>query len=66
MPNNADLGAYLEAVSPLLDVFTVELYGVLSEEAVAALRTIGTHITHYSNALDYSGIVLCESISRTQ
>ncbi|GIR14289.1 MAG: hypothetical protein CM15mP25_0440 [Gammaproteobacteria bacterium] len=40
--NNADLGAYLEEVSPLLDVFTVELYGAVSDEAVAALRATGT------------------------
>ena len=51
--NNADLGAYLEAVSPLLDVFTVELYGAVSDEAVAALRATGTPTTHYPNVLGY-------------
>ena len=47
--NNADLAA----VSPLLDEFTVELYGAVSEEAVAALRAIGTPTTHYPNVLGY-------------
>jgi quinol monooxygenase YgiN len=51
--NNADLGAYLEAVSPLLDEFTVELYGAVSDEAVAALRGTGTPTTHYPNVLGY-------------
>jgi len=51
--NNADLGAYLAAVSPLLDEFTVELYGAVSEEAVAALRATGTPTTHYPNVLGY-------------
>ena len=51
--NNADLGAYLEEVSPLLDVFTVELYGAVSDEAVAALRATGTPTTHYPNVLGY-------------
>jgi len=51
--NNADLGAYLEAVSPLLDVFTVELYGAVSEAAVEALRATGTPTTHYPNVLGY-------------
>ena len=51
--NNADLGAYLEAVSPLLDVVTVELSGAVSDEAVAALRATGTPITHYPNVLGY-------------
>ena len=51
--NNADLEAYLAAVSPLLDEFTVELYGAVSEEAVAALRATGTPTTHYPNVLGY-------------
>jgi quinol monooxygenase YgiN len=51
--NNADLGASLAAVSPLLDEFAVELYGAVSEEAVAASRTTGTPTTHYSNVLGY-------------
>jgi quinol monooxygenase YgiN len=51
--NNADLAAYLEAVSPLLDVFTVELYGAVSPEAVARLRETGTPVTHYPNVLGY-------------
>jgi quinol monooxygenase YgiN len=51
--NNADLGAYLEAVSPYLDGFTIELYGAVSEEAVAALRATGNSVTHYANVLGY-------------
>jgi quinol monooxygenase YgiN len=51
--NNADLGAYLAAVSPLLDVFTVELYGAVSDTAVEALRATGTPTTHYPNVLGY-------------
>ena len=51
--NNADLSAYLETVSPLLDDFTVELYGAVSDEAVAALRATGTPTTHYPNVLGY-------------
>jgi len=51
--NNADLGAYLEAVSPLLDEFAVELYGAVSDEAVATLRGTGTPTTHYPNVLGY-------------
>ena len=51
--NNADLSAYLETVSPLLDDFTVEIYGAVSDEAVAALRATGTPTTHYPNALGY-------------
>lgn len=50
---NADLGAYLGAVSPLLDVFTVELYGAVSPEAVARLSETGTPVTHYPNVLGY-------------
>ena len=50
---NADLGAYLEVVSPLLDVFTVELYGAVSPEAVARLSETGTPVTHYPNILGY-------------
>ena len=51
--NNADLGAYLAAVSPLLDEVTLELYGAVSEEAVAALRATGMQTTHYPNVLGY-------------
>lgn len=51
--NNPDLTAYLEAVGPLLDVFVVELYGAVSEEAVAALQSTGTPVTHYPNLLGY-------------
>ena len=51
--NNADLGAYLAAVSPLLDEFTVELYGAVSDEAVTALTATGIPTTHYPNVLGY-------------
>ncbi|MDG2461402.1 MAG: antibiotic biosynthesis monooxygenase [Luminiphilus sp.] len=51
--NNADLAAYLEAVSPLLDVFTIELYGAVSDDAVAALSATETPVTHYANLLGY-------------
>ena len=51
--NNADLGAYLTAVSPLLDELTVELYGAVSDEAVAALRATGIPTTYYPNVLGY-------------
>ena len=51
--DNADLTAYLEAVSPLLDVFTVELYGAVSPDAVARLRETGTPVVHYPNVLGY-------------
>ena len=51
--NNVDLGAYLAAVSPLLDEFTVELYGAVSGDAVAALRATGAPTTHYPNMLGY-------------
>ena len=51
--NNAYLGAYPAAVSSLLDEFTVELYGAVSEEAVAVLRATGTPTTHYPNVLGY-------------
>ena len=51
--NNSDLGANVAAVSPVLDEFTVELYGAVSEEAVAALRATGTPNTHYPNVLGY-------------
>ena len=51
--NNADLRAYLAAMSPLLDEFTVELYGAVSEDAVVALRAAGTPTTHYPNLLGY-------------
>ena len=51
--NNLDLGAYLAAVSPLLDEFTVELYGAVTGDAVAALRATGTPTTQYPNMLGY-------------
>ena len=50
---NPDLIAYLEEVSPLLDSFTVELYGDVAEAAVNQLRATGTPTTHYQTELGY-------------
>ena len=50
---NPDLIAYLEEVSPLLDSFTVELYGEVSNAAVNQLRATGTPTTHYETELGY-------------
>jgi autoinducer 2-degrading protein len=50
---NPDLIAYLEEVSPLLDSFTVELYGEVSSAAVEQLRATGTPTTHYETELGY-------------
>ena len=44
---------YLNDVSPLLDSFTVELYGSISAEAVQMLRATGTPTTHYENKFGY-------------
>ena len=40
-------------IASLLDVFTVELYGAVSEAAVETLRATGTPTTHYPNVLGY-------------
>ena len=50
---NPDLIAYLEEVSPLLDSFTIELYGDVSDAAVNQLRATGTPTTHYETELGY-------------
>ena len=50
---NPPLQKYLNDVSPLLDSFTVELYGSISAEAVQMLRTTGTPTTHYETKFGY-------------
>ncbi|KRP17835.1 MAG: antibiotic biosynthesis monooxygenase [SAR92 bacterium BACL16 MAG-120619-bin48] len=50
---NPPLQNYLSEVSPLLDSFTVELYGSVSEEAVQMLRATGTPTTHYETKFGY-------------
>lgn len=50
---NPPLQDYLTRVSPLLDSFTVELYGQVSEEAVGMLRSTGTPTLHFQNKFGY-------------
>jgi len=50
---NPPLQNYLSEVSPLLDSFTVVLYGSVSEEAVQMLRATGTPTTHYETKFGY-------------
>ena len=50
---NPPLQKYLNDVSPLLDSFTVELYGSISAEAVQMLRATGTPTTHYETKFGY-------------
>lgn len=50
---NPDLIKYLEEVGPLLDIFTVELYGSVSDSAVSMLRATGTPTKHYKTELGY-------------
>lgn len=50
---NPPLQDYLARVSPLLDSFTVELYGQVSEEAVGMLRSTGTPTLHFQNKFGY-------------
>jgi hypothetical protein len=50
---NPPLQKYLNDVSPLLDSFTVELYGSVSAEAVQMLRATGTPTTHYETKFGY-------------
>ena len=50
---NPPLQQYLADVSPLLDSFTVELYGEVSPEAVELLVATGTPTTHYKTKLGY-------------
>ena len=50
---NPPLQKYLADVSPLLDNFTVELYGEVSAEAVNMLRSTGTPTTHFQSKFGY-------------
>ena len=50
---NPPLQQYLSEVSPLLDSFTVELYGDVSQEAVELLRATGTPTIHYESKFGY-------------
>lgn len=50
---NPDLIKYLEEVGPFLDVFTVELYGSVSDSAVNMLKATGTPTKHYKTELGY-------------
>jgi autoinducer 2-degrading protein len=51
--NNPPLQKYLADVSPLLDNFTVELYGEVSAEAVNMLRSTGTPTSHFQSKFGY-------------
>ena len=50
---NPPLQKYLANVSPLLDSFTVELYGKSSPEAVYTLRSTGTPTSHFQSKFGY-------------
>ena len=50
---NPPLQKYLADVNPLLDSFTVELYGEVSAEVVNILRFIGTPTTHFDSKFGY-------------
>ena len=50
---NPPLQKYLADVSPLLDSFTVELYGDVSAEAVNLLRSTGTPTSHFQSKFGY-------------
>ena len=50
---NPPLQKYLADVSPLLDNFTVELYGDVSAEAVNMLRSTGTPTSHFQSKFGY-------------
>ena len=50
---NPPLQKYLADVSPLLDNFTVELYGEVSAEAVKMLRSTGTPTSHFQSKFGY-------------
>ena len=50
---NPDLIEYLDAVNPLLDAFTVELYGEVSKSAVDRLRATETPTKHFKTELGY-------------
>lgn len=50
---NPPLQQYLADVSPLLDSFTVELYGDVSQESIEKLRATGTPTIHYRSRFGY-------------
>ena len=50
---NPPLQKYLADVNPLLDSFTVELYGEVSAEAVSMLRSTGTPTSHFETKFGY-------------
>lgn len=50
---NPPLQEYLADVSPLLDSFTVELYGEVSAEALNMLRSTGTPTTYFQSKFGY-------------
>lgn len=50
---NPPLQKYLADVSPLLDSFTVELYGEVADDAVNLLRSTGTPTSHYKSKFGY-------------
>ena len=50
---NPPLQKYLADVSPLLNSFTVELYGEVSVEAVNMLRSTGTPTSHFQSKFGY-------------
>ena len=50
---NPPLQRYLADVSPLLDSFTVELYGEVSAEAVTMLKATGTPTSHFQSKFGY-------------
>ena len=50
---NPPLQRYLTDISPLLDAFTVELYGEVSADAVDMLRSTGTPTTHFESEFGY-------------
>lgn len=50
---NPPLQKYLADLSPLLDSFTVELYGGVSAEAVNMLRSTGTPTSHFQSKFGY-------------
>ena len=51
--DNHPLQKYLADVSPLLDNFTVELYGEVSAEAINVLRSTGTPTSHFQSKFGY-------------
>ena len=51
--DNPPLQKYLADVSPLLDNFTVELYGEVSAEAINVLRSTGTPTSHFQSKFGY-------------